>query len=52
MTRYEKLQDKADKLQSAIGRTNGFMRSVWEAHLYKLRKKIDGMTIEEAMREV
>lgn len=52
MTRCEQLHKKLSLLQEAARNTTGYMRNIWLAHIYKLRQRINSLTIEELKEEI
>lgn len=48
MTKYEKLCKQRDLCQSAMFKTEGFMKAIWEAKYFYFQNKIDKLTVEEA----
>lgn len=52
MTKYEKLCKQRDLCQSAMIRTDGEMKAIWEAKYTYFQGIIDKLTIEEAEEEV
>lgn len=48
MTKYEKLCKQRDLCQSAMIKTDGEMKAIWEAKYTYFQNQIDKLSIEEA----